>query len=232
MPRCFWSGVDRGEDDRDVGVQAVGDEHLAAVEHVVVAVAPRRRAQGGGVAARLGLGQGEAAQLAAGGERCQELALLRLVAVAQERIADQRVVDREDDAARSADPGDLLDHHAVGDHVHARPAERFRDVDPGETELAGLVEEVDRELAGGVDLPGARLHHFGGEPAHGLAQQDLLFAQLDLHASPREGAGRANAAPTAMDRSSAARSAGSALDACDGANREFDRLWRGGAGSD
>ena len=53
-----------GEDQRDVGPGAVGDEQLLAVDHPVVAVARRPRRQVAGVGAGVGLGEPEAAQLA------------------------------------------------------------------------------------------------------------------------------------------------------------------------
>ena len=44
--------IDGGEDDRHIGVRAVGDEDLVAVDQVLVAVAHRRGAQARGIAAR------------------------------------------------------------------------------------------------------------------------------------------------------------------------------------
>ena len=56
--------VGDGEDDRHVGVLARGDELLGAREDIGgIAVAPRPRLDRGGVGARAGLGQAEAADL-------------------------------------------------------------------------------------------------------------------------------------------------------------------------
>jgi hypothetical protein len=176
--------VDAGEDQGDVGVGAVGDEDLVAVEHVVVAVAARRGAHARRIAAGAGLGEGEAAELPAGGEGGEELLLLLLGAELEQRIADQGVVDREDDARGGADPADLLDHQAVGEGVHAGAAVLLGDGDSGEAQLAGLIEERAREFAALVDFLGARPHDLLGEPADGLLQQLLLFGELDSHGFP------------------------------------------------
>ena len=55
--RCVGSVFDRG--DHEVGVDAVGDERLRAVDDVVVAVADRRRAHRREVGADAGLGHGD-----------------------------------------------------------------------------------------------------------------------------------------------------------------------------
>jgi hypothetical protein len=60
---------------------AAGDELLAAVQDIMVAVAQGRRAQGGGVAARVRLGQGECTQQRAAGQRAQPAFLLGVVRI-------------------------------------------------------------------------------------------------------------------------------------------------------
>ena len=183
-PLVLLRRVDGGEDQGDVGMGAVGDEDLGAVQHPVVAVAAGGGAEARGVAARSRLGEGEAAELLARGERGQNLPLLLLVAELHDGIADQRVVHRQDDARGGADPADLLDDQAVGDVVHAGAAVLLGDGHPGEAELARLVEEGARELPALVDLLGPRFDHLFGEAPDLVADLPVLVAELDAHVSP------------------------------------------------
>ncbi len=176
--------VDVGEDDRHVGVGAVGDEDLVAVEDVVVAVAPRGGAQGRRVAAGARLGEREAADQLARRERLQELFLDPLAAELQQRVADQRVVHRKNDAGRSADPADLFDHQAIGDGVHAGAAILLRHANAHQAHLARLAHRVAREDPLGVGLLGDRLHHLLGKAANLLLQHLLFVTELDKHKAP------------------------------------------------
>ena len=67
---------------------------------------------------------------------------------------------------------------AVSSRLQATLADR----DAAQAQLARLVEKTPRELARLVDLFGPRLDHLVREPADVLAQQLLLFGELDLHA--------------------------------------------------
>ena len=63
LPAVAELGVDGGDDDVDVGDAAVGDEDLGPVEHPLVAVALRRRAEALDVGAGLRLGHRVGAEL-------------------------------------------------------------------------------------------------------------------------------------------------------------------------
>ena len=183
-PLVLLLQVDAGEDQGDIRVGAVGDEDLVAVEDVVVAVAAGRGAYPGRIAAGARLGEGEAAELPARGQGGEEFLLLLLGAELQQGVADQGVVDREDDPGGGADPADLLDDEAVGDRVHAGAAVLLRHRHSGEAELAGLIEKGARELAALVDLLGAGTDDLLGEPPDALLQHLLLFTELDSHGFP------------------------------------------------
>ena len=78
MPLWRWRRVGLHRGDHEVGVDAVGDEGLRAVDHVVVAVADGRGGHAGQVGADAGLGHGDGGdQLARADAR--EPALLLLV---------------------------------------------------------------------------------------------------------------------------------------------------------
>src|SRR5579871_593360 len=67
-------------DDGDVGNRTVGDPHLRPIENPIVAVAPRKGAHAGGVAAEIGFGQAETTDQLASSHRWQQAALLLLIA--------------------------------------------------------------------------------------------------------------------------------------------------------
>ena len=66
-----------GGDEIEVGVHAVGDEHLRAVEHVGVALAPRRGADRLHVGAGIRLGDGHGRDRPAGDDLRHPARLLR-----------------------------------------------------------------------------------------------------------------------------------------------------------
>ena len=85
---------------------------LRAVDDVSASPSrPARVRIGGDVGAGLRLGQGEGDELAAGGE-IREPALLLLVGAGEEERQRRQLLDGEDQAARGADPADLLDREA------------------------------------------------------------------------------------------------------------------------
>ena len=89
-------GVGNGEDDHGLSALARRDELLGAVQDVVVAIAPRARAQAACVRSRLRLGQGKAADVRTAGQGTQELVLLRVVAELQDGHARDRIVHAHD----------------------------------------------------------------------------------------------------------------------------------------
>ena len=169
------------EEEADVGGLSAGDEHLLPGDPVGVALAHGPGLLVARVRAGVRLGQGEAAELLAAGEGRQEALLLVLVAELLDRVADERVVDREDDAHVGADPRDLLDHDRVRHHVHPGAAVLGRHGHAGEAELARRAEEVLRELARLVDDGGPRPHDLFGEGADRVPEELLLLGELQIH---------------------------------------------------
>ena len=99
-----------GDDDDQFRVDAVGDEGLLAVEHVVVALAPRRGAHGLEVAARAGLGHGDGADQLARGHARQPAVLLHLAAIGMDVGRDDVRMQRKAQPA-GARARDLLQQH-------------------------------------------------------------------------------------------------------------------------
>jgi hypothetical protein len=97
-------GAGHREEQADVRRLAARDEDLLARDPIGVALPDGAGLLVPGVGAGIRLGQGEAAELLPLGERHEEPLLLVGVAVPLDRVADERVVDREDHAEVGADP--------------------------------------------------------------------------------------------------------------------------------
>ena len=103
-----------GEGDEDVALPAVADVALLAVQHPgAVGLLHGTRLDLVGVGARLGLGQREPCQLAAGGEVGEEALLLLVGAEQVDALEADRLVHPHDDRERPVDLGELLGDAAV-----------------------------------------------------------------------------------------------------------------------
>ena len=137
MPRCRGSAAEIGlHQQREAGaVDTVADPGLGAVDDIAFAVAARGDADRLQVGAAIGLGQRQAAAQLAGGEARQELALLRLGAVAlHDRRHDQ--VRVENAGQRHPHARDALDDLGIGRAGQAEPAIRRADRRAEQPELA------------------------------------------------------------------------------------------------
>ena len=96
-----------------VAVAAVGNEALGAVDDILVAVPDRAGLDGLYVAARVGLGDADAAPLLARCHQGQEVFLLLLGTVSRDHVRHDQV-GVEDAAQAHPSPADLLDDQGVG----------------------------------------------------------------------------------------------------------------------
>ncbi|MNQ72638.1 hypothetical protein D3C85_873480 [compost metagenome] len=187
VPRCV-SGHDKGadallagcrighgEDDHHPGVAARGDELLAAIEHIVFAVAPGAAAQVTGIRTGLGFGEGEGAEHPALGQRAEEALLLLIAAVFQDRHAAHRVVHAHDGRAGAVAGGDFLQGHGVAQVAGLRAAPVFRHQHAHEPQLAHLGDGLGRETVLAVPLGGKGLQPFPGELAGHVADLHVLL---------------------------------------------------------
>src|SRR5690606_19856902 len=138
-------GIGLDDDDDEVAVVAVGDVGLGAIEHVVVAIAPRRGADRLQVAARARLGHRDRADALATSHRRQPAPLLLVVRIAQEIVGDDFRVQREAGPGRPR-AGELLDQDRA-----------VATIDPGATELLGhghaeQPRRARRQPGGAVDV--------------------------------------------------------------------------------
>ena len=111
-----------GPDDDDVGEGAQADPALGAVEDPVLAVAVRGGGEPDDVGAVVGLGQGERAELGAGGEVGQPALLLLVVAEQPDRGHGQAAVHGVEGAEAAVAAGQLEGDQALGQRAHAGAA--------------------------------------------------------------------------------------------------------------
>ena len=134
---------------------AVGQPHLGAVDHVVVAVGLRAGLDGRDVGAQVRLRHGEGAGHLPGRELRQVLLLLLLGAVVDDHVADDEV--GVDDARDAHPPArDLLDDQRVGRQRLAQTAVLLRDHEPEQAHLLHPVDDRLRVLVGVLELLGVR----------------------------------------------------------------------------
>ena len=100
--------VGHGEDDIGIGIVAVGDEHLGAVQHVFIAVKNGLGLLARSIRAGAGFGQAERAELITLGKRDEVFLLLLLGTEMQDGHLAQRGVSGEDDSGGTAQQGALL----------------------------------------------------------------------------------------------------------------------------
>ena len=164
------------EDGVELGDAGVRDEALAAVEDVLVAVAPGRRPHRGGVGAGAGLGQRVGGQPLPGREP-RQVALLLLLRAGELEPERAELLHGEQQAARRADLRDLLDRDEREQRAGAGAALLLVEEQPEQLVLAEELDDVPRELVRLVDLGRARRDALARERAHELADLPLLVGQ-------------------------------------------------------
>jgi len=174
-------GIGLSEHQGGRGLASVRDEDLAPVQDVAVTVPGGASVLIARVRAGFGLGEREAPELLAGGERREEPLLLRLGAVRLDGVAEQRVVHRHDDRVRRAGLGDFFEREHVGDGVATAAAIALGRCDPHQAELAHPSDRLGGKTSPLVDGRGDRTDLLVRElPRHRLDHL-LLVAQLEVH---------------------------------------------------
>ena len=131
-------GVGARDDDHQVGQDAVGDERLAAVEDVVVALVDGGGADALEVGAGARLGHRDRGDLLAAGQ-VGEPALLLLVVRAGDEVGHDHVVEQRERRAVDAAVGHLLaDHHVVAEVGRAPAAVLLVELEAEQSLRAGL----------------------------------------------------------------------------------------------
>ncbi len=176
--------VGTGPDHRDPGHRAIGDPHLAPVEHpvspaVALGVGPHR----GGVGADVRFGQPEAADDLAGRHPRQPLLLLLLGAEAPDRVHGERALDGDQGADAGVGGLQLQAGQAVLDGGGTRAAVAGQG-HPERAEGAQLAGEFTDagQFAALVPVGDLRQDTLGGPAADGVPDGTVLVGQQVVEA--------------------------------------------------
>ena len=164
-----------------MGVAAVGDENLAAVEHPLVAVKDSGGLLAGGVGTGIGLGEAEGADPLAAGELGQVFHFLLLGAGLKDGGGAEAGVGGEDDAGGGADAAELLNGHAVHDVGAAGTAVLRGDGDAHQADLGHLLNGLHGETLLLVDFGGEGLDLLLCKLANHLQEEFFLFGEAKIH---------------------------------------------------
>jgi hypothetical protein len=175
-------GLGLGVDHHGVGVGAVGDPHLGAVQQVVAALVLGAQLHADDVAAGARLAHGQRAHVLAADQLGQVFLLLRLAAVALDLVDAQVAVRAVGQADGGAGAADLLHGDHVRQVAHVGAAVLLGHGDAQHAQLAHLGPQVHRGTGRSVDLGRARGDLGLREVAHGVAQGVDVFAKLEVQA--------------------------------------------------
>ncbi len=199
-PPVSFRGVGVGENEVPIGDAAVGNPHLAAVEHVIVAVAGRRGLNGPDVATSSGLGDTVGSQMELARERAQPLALL-LVGPRDDHGALGERVRFHGGADPGAAPGDFLRDQAALQDPEPESAVLRRDMGVHEPELPRLPADLHRILARLVVMAGLGNDLVSSELAGEVSKLLLVVAEVEIdHVSAAPSTATRAEAPTPFPR--------------------------------
>ena len=102
---------------------------------------------------------------------------MRIVAVPNERIVDQRVLHIADDRCRRVDLADLFDRQGHHEQRAAGAAILLGDLDPHQSKLEIFRQQSRIDPACFLHLRHARTHLFLGERRDGVAEHRLFFRE-------------------------------------------------------
>jgi hypothetical protein len=165
-----------GKHDKEAGLVRVGDPHLRAVDHPVVAGVLGRRGERKGVGAGTGLGETERADRVARQPR-QPLALLRVRCPLAQSGDNKRILHIAAHADTGVDTRQLLNGQHGRHERRAAAAVLGLELNRHEAVGKHAVNDAAVHRHGAVHLGDARLHVLDGELAHQVAQRNLFVAQ-------------------------------------------------------
>ena len=154
----------------------IGDEHLAAIDHVLVAVAPPRRAQVRHVGASAAFSEAKGGHDRLFQERGEETLLL-LVVAADEDGGQPQVVSQHGCAHPRVASKQLFGHQALFQRACADPAQRFWNDAVEQPSLVRLFDHFPGVFGRLVVMLGAGGHLLLGKVARQLADVLLFVGQ-------------------------------------------------------
>ena len=166
-----------GVDHQHVGIAAIGDPHLAAVEDETVACRFGAQLHADHVAAGIGLGHGQCADTGTGDQAGQVAGFLGGSAMAADLVDTQVGMGAVGECHRSRGPADLFHGDNMGQIAHAAAAVGLVHGDAEQSHVAEPGPQVGRKLVGTVNV-GSTGGDFGfGKGPDCVAQGSKVFAQ-------------------------------------------------------
>jgi len=179
---CAQLRLALGIDHQGVGVGAVGDPHLGAVEQVIAAFVFGLELHAQDIRARAGFGHGQGTDVLAADQLGQVLGALLGGAVALDLVDAQigmRAVG-ETHAGRCA--GNFFHRNHVRQIAHVGTAVFLAHGDAQHAQVAHLAPQVHRELVVAIDFGGAGGDFGLGKVTHRVAQGIDVFTKLEIQA--------------------------------------------------
>src|SRR5690606_11705026 len=174
--------VGLGIDHQGVGIRAVGDPHLAAVEEVAVALLFGAQLHADDIGACTGFAHGQGANVFAADQLGQIALLLFFRAVAMNLVHTEVGMRTVGQPHRGAGAGDFFHGDHVRQVAHIGTAVFFAHSDAEHAQFAELAPQVHGELVAGVDLGGARRDLRLRELADGVAQHVDVGTEVEVEA--------------------------------------------------
>ena len=169
--------VGDGDDDQYIGVAAVGDECLGAIEDVAIAALLRRGAGVARVGAGAWLSEGPGSKPITGGEMRKIFLLLLFGPGEEDVVGSERVVRGDREADRSVDGREFLDGKNVINVAETGAAISGRDDDAQQTHAGKFLDHFEGELARFVPGRDVRRDFARGEGANFAAKVLLVFSE-------------------------------------------------------
>ena len=141
-------GIGLGVNNAVICKGSAGNEGLAAVQDVVIAVRNCGGLRAAGIGTGAGLGQTESNDLLTGRAGGQVLLLLLFGAEVEQGAAAEGVGRVRVNGEHDTSAGQLFDHDGIRQIVAALAAVSDRDLHAGESSLCHLVKDLSVELAG------------------------------------------------------------------------------------
>ena len=174
--------VGLGVDHQGIGVAAVGDPHLAAVQDVAVAFLVGAQFHAHHVGASIGFGHGQCPNMLAGNELGQIAGFLFGAAVAVNLIHAQVGVGAIGQADGGGGPREFLHDDDMGEVAHVDAAVLLVDSHADQSQITELGPQIGGKPIVAIDLGGPRSDFLLGEGAHRIAQHVDGFAQIEIQA--------------------------------------------------
>ena len=173
--------VGHGNNDEHVGIAAIGDENLAAIEHPFIAFQHSGGLLTCSIGTGIGLSQAEGSNPFTGSQLGQVFHLLLLSTGLQDGGAAEAGMGGKDNARGSAHARKFLDGHAIHDIRATGTAILCRNGDAHKADFGHLFYRLHGETLLFIDFGSQWLYLFLCKFANHLQEELFLFSETEIH---------------------------------------------------